>query len=64
MLVVIMRKIGAWIGSALLIVGVACFLQLPSQFAGEKDVKKFSKKSKANLAGHPNGRETLLYQQF
>lgn len=55
-----MRKIGAWFGSSLLIVGVACFLLLPSQFASDKDAKKFSKKSKANLETE----KTLIRQEI
>jgi len=55
-----MRKIGAWIGSSVLIVGVACFLQVPRQFAGEKDVKKFSKKSEANL----EAKRALIQQEL
>ena len=47
--VVIIRRSAAWLGSGLLFIGVASLLSVPSQFAREKDEKKFSKESNANL---------------
>jgi hypothetical protein len=55
-----MRRIGAWFGFNLLLVGIVCFLLLPSQFAADKDAKKFSKKSKANLEAE----KTLIRQEL